>query len=114
MRLTRDHAWRAIPLLGIFLLFIGCLIYTSPIYLDSSSGDPWYYVYAANSVREGKGLLNYDSDNTEFARVLGAPNTPFATWPPMYSFMLATLGGTFQSARILNAISLWGTFILVQ
>lgn len=100
------------PVLLALLVLIACFVYTSDTRLDPHNGDPWYYVHAADTLRAGQGLLNGDDGNPFDYRILGKPNDPLTTFPPLYSLWLAALGGTLHSARLSNAISLWMTFIL--
>lgn len=77
------------------------------------NGDPYTYLHAAQTLRAGQGLRNYDFHDPLPQAAAGPPNAPFTTWPPLYPTLLASLGADLYAARVINAVSLWITFLLM-
>lgn len=95
------------------LLFALCWLYTADTRLDPGNGDPYVYLHAAQTLRDGQGLRNYDFHNPIPQAVTGLPNAPMTSWPPLYPIVLAVFGADLQAARILNGLTLGLTLILI-
>jgi len=100
-------------LLAAVILFVFCWIATTNTRLEAYNGDPFSYLYAAQTLRAGEGLRNYDFDDPFAQTIAGPANAPFTTWPPLYPMILSLFGADLYAARALNAVSLWVTLILM-
>lgn len=99
--------------LAISLIVLGlCWLYTADTALDPGNGDPYVYLHAAQTLREGQGLRNPAFDVAITQAITGEAGALMATWPPLYPVVLAALGGGLQAARMMNAVGLWLCLIL--
>lgn len=92
-------------LLGFFALnYCSTLTYGQP--------DSDYYVYASRTLREGRGLLNAPVSARSQA-YFGVEDQPMTTWPPLYPTLLSLFDNPVLGARVINAVSLVLTLILL-
>lgn len=100
-------------LIAALVLLAFCWQRSASTRLYPGFGDAYGYLYAAQTLRDGRGLLNYDFDEPFAQSVAGPPNAPFTSWPPLYPATLALFGADLNAARLVNAIGLWATLILL-
>jgi hypothetical protein len=95
------------------ILMAVCWLYTAETRLYEGNGDTFTYMYAAQTFAEGRGFLSNDFHGDAFAQsIVGPPDSPLATFPPFYPFLLALMGGGLQAARMLNAMGLFASLAL--
>lgn len=112
----RARLKQALSGIALLVLAVFCWQATANTRLEVYNGDPYSYLHAAQTLRAGEGLRNYTFQPPHDPRaqeVVGPADAPFTTWPPLYPMLLAAFGADLPAARIINAVSLWVTFILL-
>lgn len=87
----------------LILLAVYVAVYTFAPRPEGGGGDPYYYIYASQTVREGKGFRNFPDAPPETIALIGEPDGIFATWPPGYPLLLALFTYPLIGAWVINA-----------
>lgn len=90
---------RALRATSVFAVLLLGLLYTD--LMQAAGNDAYYYLYAADTLRAGQGMLTWPDAPAEAVAVIGA-GPYLTTWPPLYPLLLSLFPATWLGAQVVN------------